>query len=79
MIFKIGPFTLYRARGGESLDITLTALDNWPCGWEYGYQDPLANKHPWIEIRIGKLVLFYFEAWKRPGFEIWFMGFWWIM
>lgn len=76
MIFKLGPFTLYRVPNSETLDITITALDNWPFGWEYGYQDPLAHKRPWIEIRLGKLVLFYFEAYPKCGFELWIMGFW---
>lgn len=76
MIFKVGPFTLYRVEKNGTLDVSLTALGDWPCGWEYGYQDPEAKKRPWIEIRLGKLVLFYFEAWKNCGFELWFMGFW---
>lgn len=84
MIFKLGPFTLYRVEKNGTLDISLTCLDKWPCGWEYGWRDDMrGTDKPWIEFRIGKLTVLYFEWYpkhsdKRWGFEVWFMGFWWI-
>lgn len=86
MIFKLGPFTLYRVEKNGTLDISLTAFDNWPCGWEYGYRDYMRGEidKPWIQIRVGKLLILYFEPFKKRkgtsnwGFEAWFMGFWWI-
>ncbi len=85
MIFDIGPFRLYRVKNG-TLDISLKCTDDWACGWEYGYRDYMRGEtdRPWIQIRIGKLMVLYFEFYSFPlrdkgwGFEAWFMGFWWI-
>lgn len=80
MIFKLGPFTLYRVEKNSTLCVSITALDNWPCGWEYGWEDPAADRKSWIELRLGKLVVFSFEAWQSYehlfGFEIRILGFW---
>lgn len=79
MIFKLGPFTLYRVKESGTLDISLTALDNWSCGWEYGWRDDLRGAdEPVIEFRVGKLMILYFERFKSGGFETRLMGFWWI-
>lgn len=76
MIFKLGPFTLYRVEKNGTLDISITALDNWPCGWEYGYRDDMrGTDKPMIEFRIGKLMIAYVEFYKS-GCEVWFFGFW---
>jgi len=86
MIFDIGPFRLYRVEKDGTLCISLICMDNLPCGWQYGWEDPMANRHPWIELRLGKLTVFSFEGWiatgykegakPRPGFELWILGFW---
>ena len=78
MIFKLGPFTLYRVTKNGTLDISVTAFGDAPFGWEYGWDDPLAARQPWFQARIGKLMLFSFQTFPSGGFEIWFMGFWWI-
>lgn len=78
MTFNVGPFTLYRSKKGETLDISLTAFGDAPFGWEYGWEDPLAYRQPWLQIRVMKLMLFSFQIFPQGGFEIWFMGFWWI-
>jgi len=76
MIFDIGPFRLYRVEKNSTLDISLICLDDWACGWEYGWRDDMrGTTNPIIELRIGKLMVLYLEIWKN-GFEIWFMGFW---
>lgn len=78
MIMKIGPFTFYRVEETGTLDVTLTRWDNYPFGWEYGWADETTEpRTPYIDIRAGKLVLFFFEKWPR-GFEIRLLGFWWI-
>lgn len=76
MIMKVGPFTFYRLEEDGTLDISLTCMDEWPCGWEYGWEDPAADRHPWIDLRIGKLRIFEFEKFKNGGGELWFFGFW---
>lgn len=77
MIFEIGPFSLYRVENkNRSLDIFITGTEGF--GWEWGYEDPLRGAtKPLISFRVGKLVVFYFEKFKK-GFEIWVLGFWWI-
>lgn len=77
MTFKVGPFTLYRPTNG-TLNISVTCCDKYSWGWEYGWIDGLGGQRKaWIDIRLGKLLLFYFEPWKR-GFEVRLLGFWWI-
>ncbi len=79
MVFDIGPFRLYRVEKNGTLCISLIAFDDYSFGWEYGYADPMRGEtHPWLSLRIKKLNIFSFETWKW-GFEIWFMGFWWIV
>jgi hypothetical protein len=79
MIFNIGPFQLYRTEHSGTLDITLRCIENWPCGWEYGWKDDMRGPdHPAVELRVGKLQVFYFEKYEK-GFELWLFGFWWIM
>lgn len=75
MICKHGPFTFYAREEAGYLSITLTACDNQPWGWEWGWEDRMAERKPWIRLRIGKLVIFSFETWKK-GFEVWLLGFW---
>lgn len=76
MIFDVGPFRLYRVEKNGTLDISLICLDDWACGWEYGWRDDMrGTDKPLIELRIGKLMVTYLEVWK-DGCEIWFMGFW---
>ena len=76
MIFDIGPFQLYRVEKTGTIDICLRCMSDWACGWEYGWQDemPRHNK-PIIELRIGKLVIFYLAI-HRIFCEVRFMGFW---
>lgn len=75
--FDVGPFRLYRS-GDGSLSISLIAFDDLPFGWEYGWRDILrGEEHPLVSIRVGKLMMCYFER-HENGFEIWLMGFWWI-
>ena len=86
-----GLFTIYKCRQDQSsktVDISLTCMENWPCGWEYGWRDEYRGKEtPLVQIRIGKLIVLYLEGkirkekvnrrWKRSfGGEIWIMGFW---
>ena len=78
MICQHGPFTFYRRPEAGYLSVTLTACDNQPWGWEWGWDDPMAAHKPWLHLRIGKLVVFSFEAWKN-GFELWIMGLWLIL
>lgn len=78
MVFDIGPFRLYRVRDSETLDISLKCLDDYSLGWEYGWEDPLAQRKPWFEIRIGKLLIFSFQKFDE-GFEVRLLGFWWIV
>lgn len=76
MIFKLGPFTLYRVEKSGTLDISLTCMDNWACGWEYGWKDDMrGTDKPWIDLRLGKLQVLYFELFENSC-EVWFMGFW---
>lgn len=77
MTFELGPFQLYRS-GSKTLDITLTCLKDYPIGWEYGWDDPLAERKPLVGLRLGKLAIFSFEKFKK-GFELRFLGFWWIV
>lgn len=78
MIRKRGLFTIYTLRETGYFSITLTACDNQPWGWEWGWDDPLASRHPWFQIRAGKLMVFSFEKFN-DGFEIWVMGLWLIL
>lgn len=86
MIFDIGPFRLYRVEKDGTLDVSLKCMDDWSCGWEYGYRDYMRGEvdKPLIQIRIKKLMVLYFEFYPKrdgtdcTGFEAWFMGFWWI-
>lgn len=77
MIFDIGPFRLYRVEKNGTLDISLICLDNKACGWEYGWRDPMRGEDKaWVDFRIGKLTVIYFEPYKHGGFELWILGFW---
>lgn len=75
MIFYLGPFQFYRSKDG-TLDISIKAIEHWPFGWEYGWEDHLCEWHPWIHIRVGRLVVFSFEP-SKSGFELRVLGFWW--
>lgn len=78
MIFKLGPFTLYRVEKNGTLDISLTCMEDWACGWEYGWRDNMRGgspETPIIEFRIGKLMVAYLEVFDG-GCEVWFLGFW---
>lgn len=77
MIFDIGPFQLYRVEKNGTLDISLKTFPELPWGWEYGWADPMAERKPLVCIRVGKLVVLSFETFHK-GFELWFMGFWWV-
>lgn len=77
MIMDIGPFRFYRSASG-TLDVSLICMDNLPCGWEYGWFDPMRGQdRPFVSVRVGKLQVVYFEKYET-GFEVWFMGLWWI-
>lgn len=72
----VGPFRFYKVERTGTLDISLIMFGNYPFGWEYGWEDPDSGlMKPWVSFRIGKLNIFYFEAWKW-GLELWFFGFW---
>jgi hypothetical protein len=76
MIFNLGPFQFYRVEKNGTLDISLRCMEDWPCGWEYGWRDDLRGAdYPLIEFRIGKLKTLYVEVY-RDGCELWFMGLW---
>jgi hypothetical protein len=76
VIFDIGPFRLYRVEKSSTLCVSLIAFDDCPFGWEYGWEELARGEtHPWINLRVGKLNILYFEPWKK-GFEFWLMGFW---
>lgn len=77
MTFDIGPFRLYRVEDSETLCVSLIKYDGYSFGWEYGWAVNSSRK-PNIELRIGKLQVFYFEKFGH-NFEIWFMGLWWII
>ncbi len=78
MIFDIGPFQIYRVEKNGTLDVSLLCCKDKPWGWEYGWEDDMRGAtKPLISFRIGKLVILYFERFKK-GFEIWVLGFWWI-
>lgn len=76
MIFDIGPFRLYRVEKDGTLCISLLCMEDWACGWEYGWRsDQRGHDEPLIEFRLGKLMVLYFQLWKG-GCEWWVMGFW---
>jgi len=76
MVMDVGPFRFYRVQEGGTLCVSIKWLDNLPFGWEYSWADVArGEEHPWINLRIGKLNIFSFEAW-RWGLEFWFLGFW---
>lgn len=76
MLFDLGPFRFYRVERDNTLCISLKCLDDWACGWEYGWRDVLRNQDkPILELRIGKLRVLYIEPFES-GCEIGFMGFW---
>lgn len=76
MIFDIGPFRLYRVEKNSTLDISLICLDDWACGWEYGWRDDQrGTDKPIIELRIGKMMVAYLQFFEG-GCEVWFLGFW---
>ncbi len=73
--FNIGPFHLYRSENG-TLDISLKCMADWACGWEYGWEEYRGSvSKPVLSIRIGKLMILYFEAYHH-GLELWLLGFW---
>lgn len=74
----IGPLRFYRVPKTGSLCVSVKYFDDFAFGWEYGYDDRLCERRPWLSLRMGKLMLFSFECWK-DGFEIWLLGFWWIV
>jgi hypothetical protein len=75
-------FNVSRTPDTDILNVSLKACSEQPWGWEWGTEDGAAQRVPLLRIRVGKLVVFGFEAWYHrdsgPGFELWFMGFWWI-
>jgi hypothetical protein len=76
MIFDIGPFRFYRVEKNGTLDISLICMEDWACGWEYGWRDPLRGEDtPIIEFRIGKLMVAYLNMYNG-GCEFWLLGFW---
>ena len=76
MIFNVGPFVLYRVEKNGTLDVALKCMENWACGWEYGWRDTARGEDkPIIEFRIGKLMIAYLQI-LDGCIEIWFMGFW---
>lgn len=77
MSMTIGPLRFYRANNG-SLDISFVGFSDCPWGWEYGWRDPMRGEdRALVDFRIGKLVVLYFQKYKK-GFEVWVLGFWWI-
>jgi hypothetical protein len=51
-------------------------MDDWACGWEYGWRDPARGENsPIIEFRIGKLMVLYMSV-KKDFLEWRIMGFW---
>lgn len=78
MIKYVGPFRVYYVPNQQIVDVSLKMLGDWPVGWEYGWRDEhRAGDKPWVDVRIGKLQVLYFERLKW-GFEAWVLGFWWI-
>lgn len=81
MIFELGPFTLYRTTEG-TLNVSLTCCDEYPWGFEWGWDDPMAGeRYPIVHIRVWKLILLSYERWERKrgvGMEIRLLGFWWV-
>ena len=76
MIFDIGPFQLYRVEKDGTLDVSLKCMEDWACGWEYGWEDDMRGAHrPILEFRIGKLMVAYLDIYVG-GMEIWILGFW---
>jgi hypothetical protein len=76
MIRDFGPFTIYKVRSSKTLCISLKCIDDWACGWEYGYKCIFrGTDKPILEFRVGKLMVFFLEVWKG-GCEVWLMGFW---
>jgi len=73
---KIGPFSYYWGPGHSFISAWLTRFPNSQFGWEWG-SDGLGDDHPYIVLRIGGLKVLGLE-WDKSGFEIWFLGFWWM-
>lgn len=78
MIMDIGPFRFYRVDKSGTLDVSLPCCEGQNWGWEYGYRDDARGDvdKPWIQLRIGKLLLLYYEPFKNGSYEAWFLGFW---
>ena len=77
MVKNVGPFVVYYVENPKgTIDISLKYLEKYPFGFEYGWTDLARGiTTPWFNIRIGKLTILYFEAWKW-GLEFWLFGFW---
>lgn len=80
MVMDVWPFRFYRPSNG-SLNVSLIALDKYPCGFEYGYRDPARGvSTPFIYFRIGKLQVVYYEQNRNDDGsmfrEVWLFGFW---
>lgn len=80
MVVDVGPIRIYRPSNG-SLNLSLIALDKWPCGFEYGFRDKARGvSEPWLDFRIGKLQIAYYESVKLDDGDVfreaWLFGFW---
>jgi len=73
MVFKIGPFMLYRSND-DHLDISLASEKDFNFGWEYGPQEVDFL----VQIKVKGLNVFCLDLW-RWGFDLRVLGFWWIV
>lgn len=75
---KFGPFDYFKVGQTKGITAWLRGYDNASWGFEWGYRDSMrGTDKPLVDFRVGKLTLLYFEKFKK-GFEVWFLGFWWI-
>ncbi len=73
---KFGPWRYFTIKSTEGFSAFLKGHDNLPFGFEWGWRCPGRGvDNPIIEIRLGKLLLLFFEIFKN-GFELHLLGFW---
>lgn len=84
---RFGPFDYYvlkRKPFKGHISAWLRGCENSNWGWQWGIDYQTFNRRPNIWVATNNFVLLGYERWPRRsdpaarGFEIWFMGFWWI-
>ncbi len=74
---SFGPFDYFRLDHIDNYSFWLRGHEDANWGFEWGYEDGAARRCPLLRIRVGKLVVFSIELWCW-GWELTFLGWWWI-